>query len=326
MSDEKLSRTRWKPKELRDVAEAMAQLLADEPGLHPLKAARRAQERVIAPDRQRDLKAWSVLEPQIGELLAEAQAAVQAQRAAIKDANIATDPAASAPAAETLASAVSTADGSEAQAVAADAVAGADSAVDSKTAGTQCLPAVEANGRPQDRQQHPTDEQSSKPLQQQPREHRSLANTHTEGELGAMLAVSMESALLVALQSSAVEDALTSVFGRAFKRSMDEQDTGELRETEAGRIPDRRVLLAGFPVQMAKGIEDALRTSFDVRRWMPNQGPQMLETLTRLCSIAVIPEEAEDEMGEAFSGRDLQVVRHQGSPARLAERLSELTG
>ena len=84
------------------------------------------------------------------------------------------------------------------------------------------------------------------------------------------------------------------------------------------------VLPAGFPGQIGKGIESELRGQFDVRSWTPGQGPQMFDTLTRLCSVAVIPEEAEDEMSETLKQRDMQVLRHTGSPQRLVERLSTM--
>ena len=43
-------------------------------------------------------------------------------------------------------------------------------------------------------------------------------------------------------------------------------------------------------------LTEALGASFEVRSWKPSNGPQLFETLARLCKTVVFPEDADDEV------------------------------
>ena len=81
----KSSRVRWDEQELSRLANEMAPRLLADPGLHPLDAVRAAQE-CLAPDRRRELKAWSLVEgrlqPKLDEVLARLRARPSATPAA----------------------------------------------------------------------------------------------------------------------------------------------------------------------------------------------------------------------------------------------------
>lgn len=134
----------------------------------------------------------------------------------------------------------------------------------------------------------------------------------------------IEAAFLAALQSPALEDAISDLFARSLTRAVARENSGStLTDAEPVRQAPR-VLLAGFAQSLTRGLEEGLRPLFDVRSWRPNQSPQLLDTLVGMCSVAVIPEEADDEMSDALRQRDLLVIRHEGSPARLIDRLSSV--
>jgi hypothetical protein len=329
MSDASASRVRWDQDELTALAAEMAVVLKANPATGMLSALRTAQERVLQPDRQREIKAWSVVEGRLGALLRDAQAKSNAGPTELQSQGggqaatdgVATEAVIGDGTAEAQmpggAHEVQIAGGAEGSAVeaadhatheASGAAVALDAAVDRQvpmgvpSGGT-------AMGKPSEAQAER--EPGPDPAQQ------------AEGLLGAKLASVLEAALLVALQSPQVEDEFAKVLGRAMGRATAQNGVQEHAEQGTTKVM-QRVLLAGFPGQMAKGIESELREHFDVRSWTPGQSAQVFDTLTRMCSVAVIPEEAEDEMGDVLKKRDMQVVRHTGSAKRLAERLSTL--
>lgn len=329
MTDATASRVRWDQDELTSLAAEMAEVLRSKPSTPLLSALRTAQERVLKPERQREIKAWSVVEGRLGALLRDAQEGHDAGKTSSKGSEsgqAATDGRATeAVRGEETADApapggaheVQCAGGAEGSAVeaadhatpqASGAAVGCDAGVD-----RQVPMDAPSGGIAMDKPSGAQAEQGHGPKEAQ----------QAEGLLGAKLASVLEAALLVALQSPQVEEAFAKVLGRAMGRAAGQNGAQVQSETESARAV-QRVLLAGFPGQMARGIESELREHFDVRSWTPGQSAQVFDTLTRLCSVAVIPEEAEDEMGDVLKKRDLQVVRHTGSPQRLVERLSTL--
>lgn len=329
MSDASASRVRWDNDELTALAAEMAAVLQANPATPLLSALRTAQERALKPERQREIKAWSVVEGRLGALLREARDKINAQGPTSDgqgSGQAATDGRATeAVKGEETADApvpgdaheVQSAGGAEGSAVeaadhatpeASGAALGCDAVVDRQVPMDAPSGGI-AMGRPSEAQAEREPGQAQAP--------------QAEGLLGAKLASVLEAALLVALQSPQVEEAFAKVIGRAMGRATAQNGAQAHDEPELGRAT-QRVLLAGFPGQMAKGIESELRGHFDVRSWTPGQGPQVFDALTRLCSVAVIPEEAEEEMGDVLKKRDMQVLRHTGSPKRLVERLSTM--
>jgi hypothetical protein len=138
----------------------------------------------------------------------------------------------------------------------------------------------------------------------------------------------IEAALVAALQSPAVEEALVELFARTMSKALLRASTGgDVRAVPAHlpRQPSaRRVLLAGFPEPQQKALMDALSASFEVRSWKPSNGPQLFETLAKLCKIVVFPEDADDEVDARLKDMDVRVIRHAGNTNRLIERIEEL--
>lgn len=299
MSEPASSRVRWNPEELSDLARVMASELAARPRIRLLEALRTAQDKVLLPDRRREIKAWSVVQPRLESLLNEAQAALESSGRGAA----ATSGPVNTPAAAPADAAARNVIGEIEQTVIASAAS-----VDERISAGEGLVAAAASVAS-------SGSADGTPAVQRPQ--------IDAAALGSMLANVFETSLLVALQSRHVEDAFASMIAKASARSVDERSLGSRHERDSAKS-SQRVLLAGFDPSIAKGIEEQLRDSFDIRRWAPSQGPQMLDTLTRMCSVVVIPDEAEEETGQAFSGRDLQVVRHSGNTQRLAERLSTI--
>ena len=300
MSEASSSRVRWNPEELEGLARAMASALALRPRITLLEALRGAQDQVLVPERRREIKAWSVVQGRLEDLLNAAQAAIAQGGSSAAESK----PEGMASAAESTESPRSNGD---------DELPRPEVEVPASVGGSQ--PTVVAMGEAagagtvQGGVEMPRADMQAQQLD--------------AGAMGAMLASVFETALLVALQSRRVEDAFAGMLARAAERSTEDRSPAARQEKDGAR-ESQRVLLAGFDASIAKGIEEQLRGSFDVRRWAPSQGPQMLDTLTRMCSVVVMPDEADEEAGQAFSGRDLQVVRHSGNAQRLADRLSTL--
>lgn len=138
-----------------------------------------------------------------------------------------------------------------------------------------------------------------------------------------------EAALLVAFQSPVVERALADLMGaamaQAFARFTASQGNPAPAE-EAQRTPgvtQGRVLVAGFPDSQAKAMVSAMEGAFEVRVWKAHQTPQMLAASARICTLAIVPEDAPDDFQEHLAGLGLKVLRHEGSVGRLAERVSD---
>lgn len=85
-----------------------------------------------------------------------------------------------------------------------------------------------------------------------------------------------------------------------------------------------QVLIAGFPSVLARAMQQAL-ADVDSHIWTPSQVTPSFHALASQCTVAVIPEEADDEFESNLRQRyRLQVVRHSGNPQRLPERLMSL--
>jgi hypothetical protein len=138
----------------------------------------------------------------------------------------------------------------------------------------------------------------------------------------------IEAALVAALQSPAVEEALVDLFARTMSKALVRATTGgdgRAVPAHAPRQPSaQRVLLAGFPEPQQKALVDALSESFEVRSWKPVNGPQLFQTLARLCKVVVFPEDADEEVDAGLKDMDVRVIRHAGNTSRLIERIEEL--
>lgn len=138
-----------------------------------------------------------------------------------------------------------------------------------------------------------------------------------------------EAAFLAALESPAVEKTLVALFSRALEQAVANNKAGvpapKKEEVQAAQLPaEFKVLLAGFEATEQKQLQAALGDAYETRTWKPNQGTPMFQTLSKICSVAVIPESMPEEMDEELRRFKMQVVRHSGSASRLVERLAEL--
>jgi hypothetical protein len=139
----------------------------------------------------------------------------------------------------------------------------------------------------------------------------------------------IEAALIAALQSPAVEEALVELFARTMSQALQRASTGGDGRAAPAHPPRQpsaqRVLLAGFPEPQQKALADALSAGFEVRSWKPTHGPQLFQTLAKLCKIVVFPEDADDEVDAGLKDMDVRVIRHAGNTSRLIERIEELS-
>lgn len=145
--------------------------------------------------------------------------------------------------------------------------------------------------------------------------------------LVALDPLQIEATFLAALQSSVVESALVKLFARTLSKALAQASAGQLHPASAPSprpSAAQRVLLAGFPEAQQKALAQALGTRFDVRTWKPSSGPQLLETLVRMCGTVVFPEDADDEAEASLRDRNVRVIRHAGNASRLIERIEEL--
>jgi hypothetical protein len=293
--DQVQTRVRWDDAELTQVAVDMVRRMQADASLSLLDAVRAAQTTLPA-DRQREIKTWAIMEARLQPKLdeARAQAAARAPGKALTSADPAAIEAASTLLEEsevvedvTSPTLSTTEAGQEPYAVAAEEISG---------------PSAVAPSAPP----------SPSPV-----------STVTATAVDPLMT---EAALLAALQSPAVEAALVEVFGRAMSKAFARMSAGEPTEDRSAVVSAKegaRVLLAGFPLPQARGLEEALRDVVEVRVWRPNQGPQLFDTLAGICSVAVIPDDVADDVDESLRARNMRVIRHAGSPARLAERLQE---
>jgi hypothetical protein len=138
----------------------------------------------------------------------------------------------------------------------------------------------------------------------------------------------IEAALVAALQSPAVEEALVELFARTMSKALLRASAGGDGRAAPAHPPRQpsapRVLLAGFPEPQQKALVEALSASFEVRSWKPANGPQLFQTLAKLCKIVVFPEDADEEVDAGLKDMDVRVIRHAGNTSRLIERIEEL--
>jgi hypothetical protein len=294
------SRIRWDNQELDQVAARMHQLLAADPQLGPLEAVRRAQA-CLPAERQRDIKTWALM-----------QARLQPKLDAL-DAQVASEPG--------LSAATLTEPAIPARHEVAEGVVGVP--LSTELPAMRVDEAVEAGVPALDAQAEAV-----------------TAAAHAPAVAAAPVAppqvvpglspdtLMAEAAFVAALRSPAVESALVEVFGRAmskaFARLSERGAAADEPETATPKHAQSRALLAGFAAPMAKGLEEGIHSLCEVRVWRPNQGPQLFETLAKVCNVAVVPDEMDDEVVSDLRARNLIVIRHSGSAAKLYDRLEQV--
>ena len=364
--EEKLSRVRWDDQELSRLAAVMAPCLLADPRLHPLDAVRQAQD-CLEPHRRRELKAWSLVEarlqPKLDEAMARlkaipAQLAVEESVSPPSDVTSLVDGAVEGthaqplpglplqPVAAALDAGSASADevhfsygapeevqedGSQADVVPPDGTPADDLSLD--LFGTQ--PAL--NDTSDDATGTRTlDERATEMAPVASDIMRSAAEKSVTGEqrepvpAAAPVTVNplaIEAALVVALQSPAVEQALVELFSRTMSAALQRATAGDAHAVPTpafNPVSEQRVLLAGFAEPQRKALMDALSASFEVRAWNPSSGPQVFQTLVKLCKIVVFPEDADDEAEAGLKDMEVRVIRHAGSTSRLLERIEEL--
>lgn len=140
----------------------------------------------------------------------------------------------------------------------------------------------------------------------------------------------VEASLVAALQSPLVVQSLVDVFAQAMAKALSclnvqvGQPSGASAASTRMRgnnIFPSRVLLAGFSTATAQALEQSLSGLCEVRIWRPNHGPQLFETLAKVCQVAVIPDEMEEGVDQDLRARNLVVIRHSGNINKLTERL-----
>jgi hypothetical protein len=283
------TRVRWNEEEKGALAADMARLQAADHNLSLLDALRAAQQ-LLPAERRRDIKAWSIVEPLLGPKLAALRDGSKSLRSEgaeeISRAALPSEATASA-AGMPLQSVEPSVDGSERNLPAATPP---EAALDNGRLADAFVSA--APGQPR--------------------------------QLSAFEPLRIEAALVAALESPVVEAALVKLFSRAMSDAFAKMSAGDKTDSyEVPQQPSRRVLLAGFGAPQAKSLEEALER-FEVRVWKPGQGQQLFETLASICSVAVIPESTSDDVDESLKAFSLKVLRHEGSPSRLAERIEEV--
>jgi hypothetical protein len=332
--EDKTSRVRWSDDELGRLATVMAPRLLADPDLHPLDAVRAAQA-CLEPGRRRELKAWSLVEGRLQPKLDEALARLRAppsQPAAgggppqtdRPETAVAVSEETGGVSADALPSSDETDEGAQPQGgegVAAELDAAAPSSwslglFDDQAAANASMsaPRLDEPSLARRAAAKAPPARTGKPSEQAPRAAATLD------------AAAIEAVLLAALQSPAVEEALVELFARTMAKALLRTGTGEARPLPAQplKAPARRVLLAGFPEPTQKALMEALGESFDVRTWKPTNGPQLFQTLARLCRVVVFPEDADEEVDASLKDMDVRVIRHAGNAGRLIERLGEL--
>lgn len=347
--EDKQSRVRWNDEELGKLAAVMAPRLLAEPGLHPLEAVRAAQG-CLDPARRRELKAWSLVEGRLQPKLDEALAGLRgmsASQMADEGRQQTSEPASSAQDFVDPVDAQSSEDAPTPQATAREA-----GTAEAKGPGApnEAEPRPQAHGSEATAAQRDAQDfgQSACLFDDQvaPTVPASAGEPHADdgatnaapsaavhGETAAAPDVmtvdplQIEAALLAALQSPAVEEALVELFARTMSKAFGRASVGESRpaSTQGTKTSAaQRVLLAGFPEAQQKALTETLGARFDVRSWKPSNGPQLFEALARLCRVVVFPEEADDDVEADLKDRDVRVIRHAGNASRLIERIEEL--
>lgn len=293
MSDSQ-TRVRWTSDEKLAVATEMHRLRLQAPDKHNLDLIRGAQA-VLPPERQREIKAWSVVETALQPLLDELA----------RKPGVATSEALSAQSTEVLSSPAGVAEAS-----------GDASPVVSVSAAPAQAPAPDAA---EDGAAVPTNPVAA-PAEPGPT---SMAAVVAAAGLDLL---ATEAVLIAAAQSPAVERAFEEMMFRAMFRAAarvaaEEKNAAPTPVAFGGQT---RVLVAGFGSNDVRAMESVLGEAFELRSWLPRQGPQMFDTLAKVCSVAIVPEESGDDVDEALKQYKLRVIRHEGNPSRLPERLSSL--
>lgn len=289
------SRIRWDDAELHTVASEMVRLEKSSPGINELEAVRAAQQK-LPRHRQREIKTWSVMQPRLQPKLDEIRLTLAdlVDKAQLPD----------------------VVDGSPAQ-----------------------LPAQPERGP------LPSDPQEVIPRLVSPRQGLSSEAAHVMmqpvlqavqsgmaaksagQEVGSLLdPLMVEASLIAALQSPAVlqalEDSFSQAMAKSFAKLSNQVTQGAIEPSrEPASTGERRVLLAGFSPVTAKEMEAALQGHCEVRVWKPHQGLHLFQTLSKVCQVAVIPEEMDEDIDQDLRARNLSVIRHSGNVTKLVERL-----
>lgn len=285
------TRIRWDDKELGQVAAKMLEIQQAAPQTSLLDAVRQAQQ-VLPVNRQREIKTWAALESRLQPKLSELKAHYTQQEAPA-ELKVAND-------------------------------------MPQVTEVREAPGASVTVGAPAEDPAPPAKEPDSgvrKRVAVAPQDPKPLADMPAVGT-PLLDPLMVEAALLAALQSPAVSQALVGLFSRtmseAFSR-LSERGAPEAVAASDAPTRDARVLLAGFSTPETGVLEENLRSRYDVRTWRPTQGPQLFETLVKLCRIAVLPKETDDEVDAALKARGVVVLRHEGAATKLLERLDTLS-
>lgn len=364
--EEKQSRVRWDDQELSQLAAVMAPRLLADPRLHPLDAVRAAQA-CLEPHRRRELKAWSLVEgrlqPKLDEALGRLRTlsapaaddeAVDATPSMAEPADALDTPSLPAMPLEALAAAPDasgTHAGASTSNQATDEVParGIEADVAQSATAQDCTRSLDLFGAPTATHDAPPVDAVAEPSLTERLELQapaasgssvaveSAARAAVSGQRGESVPAAasvtvdplvIEAALVAALQSPAVEEALVELFTRTMSKALQRASSGGDGHTAPAHLPRppsvQRVLLAGFPEPQQKALVEALSASFEVRSWKPTSGPQLFQTLARLCKVVVFPEDADEEVDAGLRDMDVRVIRHAGNTGRLIERIEEL--
>ena len=365
--EEKQSRVRWDDQELSRLATVMAPRLLADPQLHPLDAVRAAQDCLEPHRRRELKAWSLVegrLQPKLDEAMARLRvlsAPPAADEGAVQPggaAPLVVEPAdapdvPSLPAMPALAVAIASDAGrAHADALRFDEASGGDQARSSEADAAEPAPAQDCGhsldlfGTPTARHDGaPASAVAAQPVAESAEKAPAASSSgvveaaaaapaagkRDEGVPASVSAtvdpLAIEAALVAALQSPAVEEALVELFARTMSKAFQRADVGDVRAVPAHptRQPSaQRVLLAGFPEPQQKALADALSASFEVRSWKAANGHQLFQTLAKLCKVIVFPEDADDEVDAGLQDMDVRVIRHAGNARRLIERIEEL--
>lgn len=302
------TRIRWDDAELHTVALEMVRLEKTS-GMSELEAVRIAQQR-LPVQRQREIKTWSVMQPRLQPKLDEIR---RAQADLVDQALAPTSSMSEVPP----------------EAVSSVAVANvAPAEVPPPITDATELPRLVS---PRQREANvPVSAPSAlvEPLMQAVQS--SMAERSASAQEPALLdPLMVEASLIAALQSPAVlqalEDSFSQAMAKSFAKISSQVNQGSVeppRESAGSR--EHRVLLAGFSPVTTREIETALQGHCEVRVWKPHQGLPLFQTLTKVCRVAVIPEEMDEDIDQDLRARNLVVIRHSGSASKLVERLDSV--
>ncbi len=313
MTETGQSRIRWNEDELEAVAQAMFTAMQADPALGLLDAVKLAQT-VLPSERQRDIKTWAAmaarLQPKLDALVErivdEAPGAATAEIAQVLP-----------PTAEVLGEMAGGAILEDTRAASTVQAASELDSIERAVGVSEGEPTAEV-----------ALQKPGAPTPHVPALAQSTVGTPPPAPVNPDTLM-VEAGLVAALQSPAVQAALVGAFSQAMAKAFAQlsersNPASEPAVAEVVRTHDVRVLLAGFAAPVAKSLEEGLRNICEVRTWKPVQGPQLFETLARICNVAVIPEDMDSEVDSDLRARDLVVLRHTGSATKLRERLESV--